>query len=77
MTPQRPLARARERRPAVVAAWLEQHYPAIAKRAKAEGAVIYWGDETGITNQDQIGRSYAPKGQTPVVVRAARRVTQA
>ena len=60
----------------MVAAWLEQHYPAIAKRAKAEGAVIYWGDETGITNQDQISRSYAPKGQTPVVVRAARRVTQ-
>ena len=62
MTPQKPLARARERPPAVVAAWLEQHYPAIAKRAKAEGAAIYWGDETGISNQDQIGRSYAPKG---------------
>ena len=62
MTPQKPLARARERQPAAVAAWLEQHYPAIAKRAKAEGAAIYWGDETGISNQDQIGRSYAPKG---------------
>ena len=76
MSPQKPLARAKERRPAVVVAWLEQHYPAIAKRAKAEGAAIYWGDETGITNQDQIGRSYAPKGQTPVVVHTAKRVTQ-
>ena len=76
MTPQKPLARARERQPAAVAAWLERHYPAIAKRARAEGAVIYWGDETGISNQDQIGRSYAPKGQTPVVVRTARRITQ-
>jgi transposase len=38
--------------------------------------VIYWGDETGISNQDQIGRSYAPKGQTPVVRRSAKRVTQ-
>jgi transposase len=38
--------------------------------------VIYWGDETGISNQDQIGRSYAPRGQTPVVVRMAKRVTQ-
>ena len=76
MTPQKPLARARERRPAVVAAWLEQHYPAIAKRAKAEGAAIYWGDETGISNQDQIGRSYAPRGQTPVVVRTAKRISQ-
>ena len=76
MTPQKPLARARERQPAAIAAWLEQHYPAIAKRAKAEGAAIYWGDETGISNQDQIGRSYAPKGQTPVVARTAKRITQ-
>jgi transposase len=76
MTPQKPLARARERQPAAIAAWLETAYPAIAKRAKSEGAVIYWGDETGISNQDQIGRSYAPRGQTPVVVRMAKRVTQ-
>ena len=76
MTPQKPLARARERPAAVIAAWLESDYPAIAKRAKREGAAIYWGDETGISNQDQIGRSYAPQGQTPVVVRTAKRITQ-
>ena len=76
MTPQKPLARARERSPAAIAAWLERDYPAVAKRAKAERAVIYWGDETGISNQDQAGRSYAPRGETPVVVRAAKRITQ-
>ena len=38
--------------------------------------MIYWGDGTGISNQDQIGRSYAPKGQSPVVARSAERVTQ-
>ena len=76
MTPQKPLARARERQPAAIAAWLATTYPAIAKRAKAEGAAIYWGDETGISNQDQIGRTYAPRGQTPVVRRTARRITQ-
>jgi transposase len=76
MTPQKPLARAKERSPAAIAAWLETTYPAIAKRAKAEQAMIYWGDETGISNQDQIGRSYAPKGRTPVVARTARRITQ-
>jgi transposase len=38
--------------------------------------MICWGDETGISNQDQIGRSWAPRGQTPVVRRTARRVTQ-
>jgi transposase len=76
MTPQKPVARAKERSPAAVQAWLERDYPAIAKRARAERAVIYWGDETGISNQDQVGRSYAPKGETPVVNRTAKRIAQ-
>ena len=63
LTPQKPLARARERSPAAIKAWLESGYPAIAERAKKEKAVIYWGDETGISNQDQIGRSWAPKAR--------------
>ena len=62
--------------PAAIAAWLERDYPAIAKRAKRTRAVIYWGDETGISNQDQTGRSWAPKGRTPVVARTAKRVTR-
>jgi transposase len=76
LTPQKPLVRAKERQPAAIAAWLETAYPAIAKRARAARAVVYWGDETGISNQDQIGRSYAPKGRTPVVGRTAKRVTR-
>jgi transposase len=76
MTPQKPLARAKERSPAAIQAWLQQGYPAIARRAKAKRAVIYWGDETGISNHDQIGRSYAPRGKTPVVARSAKRVSQ-
>lgn len=76
MTPQKPLARATQRSPAAIAAWLARDYPAIARRAKRERAVIYWGDETGISNQDQIGRSWAPRGQTPVVGRSARRISK-
>jgi transposase len=76
MTPQKPLARARERSPAAIEAWLARDYPALARRAKRERAVIYWGDETGISNQDQIGRSWAPRGQTPVVRRTAKRIMQ-
>jgi transposase len=76
LTPQKPLVRAKERQPAAIAAWLETTYPAIARRARAARAVIYWGDETGISNQDQIGRSYAPKGRTPVVARTAKRITR-
>jgi transposase len=76
MTPQKPLIRAKQRQPAAIAAWLETAYPAIARRAKAARAVTYWGDETGISNRDQIGRSYAPRGQTPVVRRSAKRITR-
>jgi len=76
MTPQKPLVRAKERSPTAIAAWLERGYPAIAKRARAQRAVIYWGDETGISNQDQVGRTYAPRGRTPVVSRAAKRITR-
>ena len=74
-TPQRPIRRARERQDAAVQAWLAEHYPKIAARAKAEGGRIHWGDETGISNQAAYGRSFAPKGPTPVIRRTARRHT--
>jgi hypothetical protein len=64
MSPQKPLVRAKERSPAAIQKWLERDYPAIAKRAKSQRAMICWGDETGISNQDQIGRSWAPRGRT-------------
>ena len=76
MSPQKPMARARERQPMAISAWLQKDYPVIAARAKREKAVIYWGDETGISNQDQIGRSWAPKGQTPIATRDAKRFAE-
>ena len=67
-TPQKPIKRAYEQRPESVQQWIEQAYPAIEKRAKAEGGEIHWGDETALVNTDVRGRSYAPKGQTPVTM---------
>jgi transposase len=66
-TPQRPLDRAYEQNPTAVRAWLKEEYPAIAQRAKTEEGDIYWGDETGLHGDDVRGRSYAPRGATPVV----------
>ena len=37
--------------------------------------MIHWGDETGISNQAVHGRSFAPKGKTPVLRRPATRRT--
>ncbi len=38
----------------------------IAARAKAEGATIFWGDETAVTEDGHWLRGYVPAGQTPV-----------
>ena len=75
-TPQKPIRRATERNEAAIQAWLEEDYPAIAKRAKKEGAEIHWSDETGVSNQANYGRSFAPRGATPVIARPAARFTQ-
>jgi transposase len=66
-TPQKPIRRVYEQSPAAVRQWLDEEYPAIAARAKAEGGEIHWGDETGLRSDDVRGRSFAPRGATPVV----------
>ena len=66
-TPQRPLKRAYEQKPEAVQAWLQGEYPGIEQRARAEGAEIHWGDETALVNTDVRGRSFAPRGKTPVL----------
>jgi hypothetical protein len=46
---------------------LNETYPKkFARRAKAEGAQLQWGDETGLRSHDLRGRAYAPIGKTPV-----------
>ncbi|MCS6764170.1 MAG: IS630 family transposase [Candidatus Protistobacter heckmanni] len=66
-TPQKPMKKAYEQSPAAVKKWLDEDYPVIAACAKAEGAEIHWGDETGVRRDDVRGRSYATQGQTPVI----------
>ena len=72
-TPQKPIQRAYEQQPVAVRRWLDEQYPAIEQRAKAEGAEIHWADETGLRSDDVRGRSYAPMGQTPEIRVSQRR----
>lgn len=72
-TPQKPKKQAYEQCPKKVQKWLDEEYPAIKERAKKEAAEIHWGDETGVRNSNQHGRSYAPKGRTPVKKHIAKR----
>lgn len=72
-TPQKPAKRAYEQSAPQVRKWIEEEYPQIKQRASVENAEIHWGDETGIRNDCQHGRSYAPKGKTPVQQLQAKR----
>src|SRR5690242_20639397 len=65
--------RATERRDEAVREWLERTYPAIARRAKAQGCEIQWADETGLSSRANYGRSFAPRGHTPVIRRPGKR----
>ena len=42
-------------------------YPEIVARARHARGIVVWGDETGLRSDDVRGRSYAPRGRTPVV----------
>jgi len=67
LTCQRPTKRAYAQDDVRVKSFQEKEYPAIAARAKAENAEIYWGDETGVSNAANYERGFSPKGQPPVL----------
>jgi transposase len=75
-TAQRPARRATERRDEAVRAWLERTYPAIARNARVQGCEIQWADETGLSSRANYGRSFAPRGHTPVIRRPGKRFSQ-
>jgi transposase len=66
-TAQKPIRRAYEQDPAAVRRWLRRDYPAIVARAKRARGILVSTDETGRRLDDVRGRSYAPRGRTPVV----------
>jgi transposase len=71
-TPQRPIKRALEQRPELIETWLKESYPEIEAKAKREGAVIFFGDETAVKEDSVWIRGFAPKGETPVLAKPNR-----
>ncbi len=57
-----PRRHARRQDPEAVRRWLEETYPAIAARARREGAAIYWCDETGVAADEHPQYGYAREG---------------
>jgi transposase len=72
-TPQVPAKRAFQRDPEQAELWRERYFPVIKAQAKAENAEIWFQDETGMRSDDQIGRTYGKRGQTPIVQVSGRR----
>jgi len=73
LTPQKPLQRAYQRDPEAIERWQRETFPAIAKQAKAEGAEIYFWDESGFRADTVHGKTWGVRGETPVVQRPGQR----
>jgi len=73
LSPQKPIRKAYEQDPEKVARWLEVDYPAIARKAKADNAIILWLDQTGLRSDASVGTTWAPVGRTPVVGKTGKR----
>ena len=66
LTPQKPARQAREQDPEEVREFVEQTLPEVKEQAEQEEAQLHFVDDVGVKTSDQIGTSYAPKGETPV-----------
>jgi len=73
LTCQRPLYVAYEQNPSLVQQWLEREYPRVRAEARKIGAEIYFGDEAGVRSDGHAGTTWAPKGQTPIVMTTGQR----
>jgi transposase len=73
LTPQKPLQRAYQRDPEAIERWQHETYPAIARQAKAQGADIFFWDESGFRADTVHGKTWGVRGQTPVVQRPGQR----
>ena len=73
LTPQKPLQRAYQRDPQAIERWQRQTYPDIAAEARRSGADVYFWDESGFRADTVHGKTWAPKGKTPVIQRPGQR----
>src|SRR5450631_914905 len=60
-------------RPQAIARWQREIYPALARRAKGEGADIFFWDESGFRADTVHGKTWGRRGETPVVHRPGQR----
>lgn len=67
LTNQKGERRALEQNPKEVKKWLKEEWPKIQAHAKRWQAMIYFQDEAGVSVNAVMGKTWAPKGKTPIV----------
>jgi len=73
LTNQKPKRRATERDEQAVQRWLKEEWPKIKEHCRRWQAMLYFQDESGVSLTAVMGKTWAPKGQTPVVKTTGRR----
>jgi transposase len=73
LTAQKPLQRAYQRDPQAIEQWQRVTFPTIAAQARKDGAEVFFWDESGFRADAVHGKTWSPRGQTPVVHRPGRR----
>ncbi len=71
-SPQRPERVPRERNPQVLAHWRAVDWPRIQREARRRGASLALIDESGLLLAPLLRRTWAPQGQTPVLLQRAK-----
>ncbi|MEU7863373.1 IS630 family transposase [Nonomuraea sp. NPDC049141] len=73
MSPQKPLYKAYQQKPELVAQWKAEDYPKIVKEAEECNAIIFFADEAALSTHYHRGTTWAPTGRTPVVTHTGAR----
>lgn len=76
ITPQKPTRQAFQRDPIECERWMTEEFPRIVREARRRQAVLVFVDETGVREDQPVGRTWGERGQRPVVrVKGTRRRT--
>jgi transposase len=66
-TPQKPQRRARERNEDAIAQWKREEFPRIVQEAREREAYLVFLDESGFMLTPSVRRTWAPRGETPIL----------
>jgi transposase len=67
LSPQKPLWRAFQKNSEYTEKWVKEEYPKILALAKKQKADIFFGDEAGMRSDFHTGKTWAVRGETPVI----------